>query len=301
MRVLVSQPLSVVASTVPETDAGEWASGTAYTAGQEAQVTAGSTATHMVYAALTGNTGKYPPDNATDWAPLRPTHRWALVDPYYETRTAVAGGFSCTLSYDGVPNALALLNVVGVSVDYVQRNPGGDVVHSGTVGVVNPHALDWEDYFFGPDLPNREIVVPLALWSGTLELTFNSIEDGLAGCGQVIVGMSRYLGKTLYGPRIGLRPYSRKTTDEYGRTSISKGRVLRTVEYDVQVETSRVTPLVQLVKTLDAERLLLLGNNEELGGESFDCLNIYGFIKDVRTVLSGPTVSDLAIEVEELA
>ena len=297
MRVIVPYALSILSSTVPETDAPEWSSATAYTTGQQVQVTSGAGAPHRVYQATANNTNKYPPDNPTEWSEVGPTNRWAMVDGIVETRTVKDGGFSCEIGYSGTPDTLVILGLSGVSsVAYTQKDSGGTQVASGTLSTASPYYTDWKDWLFGPNKRRTELVANIGLWPGSLELDFLGTAGVDAEVGMALVGMQRQVGTSRYGVRSGITDYSRKSTNDFGQTYLKKGSYAKRLELSAFVESdSRQTAFRTLADLRATPCFWMAGGH----GED-ESVQAYGWLKDWSVVVEGPAVTEVSIEIEGL-
>jgi hypothetical protein len=112
-----------------------------------------------------------------------------------------------------------------------------------------------------------------------------------------VVGMSVELGQTQWKPEVGAIDYSRKLTDEFGRTYLKKGRFAKIVRGGLIIpsgsESSVYRTLNELLGTACVWNL-----NEP--GTEYDPLILYGFIQDFRQTLHFTTYTTCTLDLQGL-
>lgn len=261
---IVMTDAALVSTSVPESDHPEWAAGTGY--GKGARVI--KTATHRVYeSAADSNVGNDPAGDSGKWLDIGPTNRWAAFDQALGTATTSSDRLVYTI--DGAIGAVALLDVsadaVRVTADgYDRTQPAG------------PGAVTFLD------LP-----------TGTMRVTV-ALTGGQVAVGTLLAGQVAGLGVTEASPSAGITDYSRKTTDDFGDTTIVERAWAKRMAARALLRTDAIDDIVSRLATVRARPVLWLGR------EGQDSLTVYGLYKDF-SVEAGQSVSKLSLTIEGLS
>lgn len=266
LQPVVVTDAMLAASTVPENDYPQWASGTTYAAG--ARVI--KAALHRVFeSAAAGNIGNDPAGATGKWIDAGPTNRWAMFDQALGTATSSPGSVTVTLSVSGV-DAIALLDVVATSVR--AQAPGYDrtqLVASGAALFL--------------DLPTT---------NGQITVTVTA--TGQASVGTLLVGRIVGLGLTEASPTAGIIDYSRKEVDDFGAVTIVPRAWAKRMAVQALIRTDAVDVVANRIAAVRARPSLWIGD------ESLGSLTVYGFFKDF-SITVGENVSRLSVTVEGLS
>jgi len=117
-------------------------------------------------------------------------------------------------------------------------------------------------------------------------------------CGAVVLGRSQDLGKTQFGASIGMLDFSQRTTDDYGRTTITQGAWAKTNDLTLYLPNNKVDSVYRKVTSLRSVPTAWVANNEEYDSSQFESFLVYGIFKDFSVTVAGPSHSwcDLNIE-----
>ncbi len=288
-------------STVAETDQAEWASGTTYADGDLVMVTStaggAATATHKIYESQAGsNTGNDPTtDDGTNWTEVSSTNRFKMFDSIVQDQTTKAGGFNVVLQSPNVINAIGLINVdtASITIEVVDSVEG--TVYDETFNMVSDSGItDWYAYFFEPIVrDDRLAVIGLPPYAGA-DITVTFTDTGTAKCGACVIGQFSDLGLSQHGMNLSIIDYSTKTTDTSGRVTITPGAFSDKMEVDVVLDTStfkQVKDVLTDVRTTPCVWVAEDGNRGSI---------IYGYYREFDIILSNPTLSRCALEIEGL-
>jgi hypothetical protein len=235
-----------------------------------------------------GNTGHALTD-ASWWLDVGPTNRWAMFDQAVGTRTTGAGTIDVTLA-PGSVNALAISDTDAEQVR-VRVSVGGTVIYDrfATTNVSGGVIADWYAYFTAPlgklttllflDLPlypNAQIEVAI----------YGADPNGPVSAGTLMVGTLIDLGSTETAPTVGITDYSKKTTDDFGVTTIVQRSWAKKAQLKALVATDAVDGIQRSLASVRALPCLWIGE----GG--YDCLAIYGFFNDFSIELTVGMDSD---------
>jgi hypothetical protein len=232
-----------------------------------------------LYASLqAGNTGHAPATSPTWWLDTGPDNPYAMLDQQVSTPSIGASGTEqFALRLPSNVDAVAVLDTVSTSV-----RAAISTGYSGFSSQTRTGASE-EAIFSGFTAGN------------TVSVQLNN-SGLLANAGEVIVGTSSSVGDTHYGVGVSMLDYSKKTTDEFGTTTfVPRGfskRVSATVEVD---KADFNTTLALLISLRATPAVWLLSDDTEWGGA-----NVYGFLRDLKSVIEYPKKSLYRIEIEGL-
>tara|TARA_R110000851_G_scaffold22894_2_gene67599 strand:- start:16732 stop:18039 length:1308 start_codon:yes stop_codon:yes gene_type:complete len=295
-------------SNIVENDLVRWDSGTAYIAGDERMVTSGDV--HSKYKCLVSNTNFYPPDNTAaaigqtaidagvvvNWEDLGPTNRWAMLTSTSGIRSENANTIVVEITPGEVINFFAAINVDANTVQVIMTDPiDGEVYNrtvdlSSTVGIVGMYA-----WLFNP-VENATSIVLEDLppyFSATIKVIYTKTGSTVF-VGSQVIGLQKTLGVSDHGTSIGIINFSRKEQDVSGNYVFDEKGFKRRASYIVTVEPDLLSSTEELLgKILNIPSVWI-------GEETIEPTIVFGFYTDHNTVLAGPTLYDLSIEVEGL-
>lgn len=300
-RVMPGEPFEVVEgqyfvssfySNVPEDEYDEWEPG-AYTEGDRRIYQ------HRIYEVIASSTTDNPASGAASspptWLDLGATNRWRMFDDKVGTQTTNPGSIQVKFQPGEVVNSVAMLNLRGSSVRVELIDPVDGIVYERDVPLVDASVSSWYDYFFAP-FPRRTDFVLLdlpAYGTATLSVTVDAGSE-VAAVGHMVVGQQADLGIALYGTGVGIIDYSRKATDEFGNTVVVQRDFSKRAEFDVVVDTTRVSHVQRVLAGIRAQPVIWIGE------ESYEATILFGYYRDFSISISGPSVSDATITVEGL-
>lgn len=243
-------PALLVSTTAVESDA-EWASGTTYAA--DARCTLVST--RRTYQSLqAGNLAHDPAASPAWWVDVGPSNQWAMFDGALGSVTADAAGISVVLR-PGAVSALALMQVQAEAVRVrVLDAPGGAVVYDATETMNRAFISDWYEWTTAPFEYRPEVIFSnLPMYVGC-ELLVDITADTLnpAQCGELVTGTAYSLGTAQMGAKLGIVDYSRKTTDEWGNTTLVQRAFAKTLDLPLVLDAAELSKTYGLLASLRA-------------------------------------------------
>lgn len=294
----------LLSSNVPESEGEEWVVGTTYAKDTIVKVsTYDGVEYHKAYKSLdNGNVGNVPPLTCTGltpkWSEVGWLNRWKCVDPYVNTQTENTGTIEVELASGGC-DTLAMFNLQGVSVTYeVKDNTDAVVVPATTISLDQSGVVDWLTYFLNPfEYRNDFIVYFPFYYSSKVKVTVNG-QSGTAKCGQLVTGKYEDIGLTKYDVEMAIMDYSRKVTDEFGRTTLSQGKYAKKSSLEMHITNDRFDYLYKYFSMLRAIPVVFDLNNTEMS--EFESLLVYGIYKDFAQVIPYPNDSECKLEIEGL-
>lgn len=283
----------LLSSNVPENDYPVWSSTTTYATGDMVIMTTG---VHKVYKSLTsGNLNHQPNLDPINWVEVGPTNRWKMFDQSGGTVTVNPSTIQFTIEADRV-NSLAFIDILATSVTIV-GTVGATEFYNQTFEIQDRAIIEnWYDYFFAESFRATELVVRdiPSLVGANLTITVTNLY-GNAQVGTFIFGNASSIGATQYGARAGITDYSRKSTDEFGRTTIVERAFSKTMDVNLWVQSSAVDAVTAKLNTLRATPCLWVGS-----GGNYETLTVYGFYKDYSIDIAYPTYSVISLQIEGL-
>ena len=137
--------------------------------------------------------------------------------------------------------------------------------------------------------------VPVCI-NGTLTVTVRKTGGG-AAVGHMIVGLSRQPGATLYGVKSSSRTFSKIIEDDYGNTTMIKGRVAKTFEGNIIVKPGEADKVQRLLDSIDATPTLFIGDNRDSLNGGHQSLTLYGLMKTYDMNYDEPNKNTLAVTI----
>lgn len=282
----------LLSSSVPEDDRPSWNSTTAYVVG--AEVIRG----HRIWEALVDNTGVDPLTQSVvspTWLDVGATNRWKMFDDKVGSVTEASQSITVTVRPGEVVNSLGMFNLLARSVTIGMVDPVDGSVYSHKVEMVNTGVEDWYDYFLSAFERSTDFVITDVPSYGTADLQITIENPGAQVLvGHIAMGVLFDLGVAQYGTSVGITDYSRKERDDFGTSSVVERAFSKRAEFDVAVETRRVSRLQRVLASIRAKPVVWIGER------SIEATVIFGFFKDFNISISGPEYSDATITVEGL-
>jgi hypothetical protein len=297
MRVIksvVTTDAILTSSNIPEDEHPVWVSGTSYTALDKVIYE------HKIYERIVTGAGTTTPNlDQVNWLDSGYTNRYRMFDNIISSVSSRTGGIEFTLTPNQVINGIALLNVNASTVRVVMNDPIEGVVYDRTKELrSSSNVIDYYSYFFAPliNLGDLDTVIFLDLPNKpTATITvYVSSGSGLVEVGEVVYGIQSVVGRTNYGTGIGIKSYSRKEVDEFGKVTVIKRKNSKYADYDVDIDNVNLARVQRLFADIDSVPCVFIGNPE------MEELIVYGFYSDFKATISFPTVSKCNLRVEGL-
>lgn len=281
-------------SNILENEHPLWVSGTTYSIDDKVIYQ------HRIYNRVIAGGGTLAPDlDLTNWSDLGATNKYRMFDNIISSVSSRTGGIQFTLTPNQVVNSIALLNVNASTVRVVMNDPVEGVVYDKTKQLRSSgEVTDYFSYFFAPlvsltDL-NTAIFLDLPTRPTATITVYISSGVALVEVGEVVYGIQSVVGRTNYGTSIGIKSYSRKDIDEFGKVTVVKRKNSKYCEYDVDIDNTNLVFVQRLFQDIDSVPCVFIGNPD------MEELIVYGFYSDFKSTISFPTVSKCTLRVEGL-
>lgn len=281
-------------SNISEDEYPVWVSGTSYVAGQSVIYQ------HKIYEAIINNSSTTTPNlDQTNWLDLGATNRYRMFDNIISSVSGQTGGIEFTLTPNQSIDSLILLNVNAATVRLVMNDPIDGVVYDETKTLrSSSEVIDYFTYFFATidttgDV-NTVVFTDLPI-KPTASITVY-VDSGLSyvEVGEVVYGTKTVVGRTNYSTAIGIKSYSRKDVDEFGKVTVIKRKNSKYAEYDIDIDNSNLANVQKFFADIDSVPCVFVGK------EDMEELIVYGFYSDFKATISFPTVSKCTLRVEGL-
>ncbi len=293
MRIVRPEPITAltasnIADTVPAYNAGT-------TYAKDALVR--RDADHGVYESqIDGNVGQSL-DDPTKWLRIGPTNQWAMFDEYNQTQTVNATSITAEWDATGRINGMAFLNLNAASITLRMTDAGAGVIFNQTVSLVdNSNIGNLHDWLFEPVVRKTDYVfTELPVHFGPHIAVSIDAPGGTAKIGNLVMGMARQFGNTVYGAGLGMLTSSKREADDFGNINIIPRSRRKTGTFEVVVEKRLVDETARILAEFTDTPCVYVGTGEYASALYF------GIWRDWQIVVDQPLTSTLSIQIEGLS
>lgn len=288
----------LVSCTTAEPASGEtlWNAGSNYSVGT---VVARST-THHLYENLIAGVDATLPELALTggtprWLDLGATNRWSQFDTKIGTATTSTGDLATVIT-PGSAEGLALLDLVGRSVDVVVKSAtGGTVVYSTSIDLDATVVESVYDWMFNDFVQKRNALItdlPGQYPNMEIGVTVNSTTG--AAIGVLAVGRTMTIGTTEYGAGAGIINFGKVADDGFGNRTWLEGEWANRVTLPLVANTSDFNRIHRQLAGVRSTPCIYIGSSLD----TMEPLVCYGVYRDLYiTVPNHPTIS-LNLEID---
>jgi hypothetical protein len=280
----------LVSSSATESVAA-WSSATSYASGATVR-----TGGRLYQSLVASNLNNNPPSTPLAWADIGPDNTHAMFDGQISTATTATGSLVVTLS-PGVCNSVALLGLVGSSARIKLLDaPSGNTVYDKTVTLEGSIVTDWYQYFYETFVQLDQVVLTDLPPYGSSRLTVTLTGGGAVQIGQLLFGAVYQLGDMQYGASAGITDYSRKDTDDFGKTTFVRRAYSKRLTGRLMLDLIQLNKVQRVLSDLRATPAVWIGVEDG----AYLPLTVYGYYKDFSIEVSYPTTSYCSLEIEGL-
>lgn len=283
-----------------------WSSATAYAIGARVSVAStvnGQSRSHD-YEAVLANTNVDPVTNhltpGASWVMIGLSNRYKVIDRIISDPAITDGGLmTYQFAVDQNVTTVALFGLVGSTVTISILDSTG-VVIPGTTEVRNidgnPNIGNWFEYFFskGETIPDLIFTGMPAYAGNQIQVTIES--GGRVEIGEIVFGEEIEIGTTLEKPTFGIRDYSRKERDAFGRPIIVERPYSIYGEFNIVYPSDRTRNLLRQLAAIRAKPAVFYVEGVNPGRGTM----IFGFYNDFSMNLEIGEESNASITVEGL-
>ena len=271
-----------------------WVSGTNYSTGNTVWYTDG------IYQALANHSNNVPPSgDLTHWLKIAPSNHYACFDRQSGNATKATSNLTFTIS-SGKFNSIALIGIVGAETINikVRDSLGGTVMWEKDLNLTTSNISDWFEYFFNDPITKLTQFIFSSIPSTSTSHITLTVTGSALSLGEFVFGDKMVLGTTQYGAKVGIIDYSKKTTDDFGNTTLVVRPYSKRLTCSVMVNTVDLNKVQSTLYKIRAKPVVWIATEDDMYSES---LIVYGFYKDFNCDLSYPTFGLYSLEVEGLA
>lgn len=237
--ITITDAMILAGTSIAEPASGEtaWVSGGSY-AINDLRI---RSTTHAVYECVQAHSGRtaLPENDPSYWLKKSPTNRWAPFDSYTSTQAKAAASLTYVIQ-PGYFNAVGMYGLVGSSaLVSVKDAPGGTVIFSKTVSLLEDPAGWWEYLFLPPRNISKLIFTDIPIRPAA-ELTI-TITGAISAVGMINIGDYKSIlgesewGGTLEGPKAEPISYSYIKTNADGTTTIVRRNAATSMRASVKL------------------------------------------------------------------
>lgn len=284
---------AIMVSSVAEDTRAAWSAATTYAVGDDVHLAS----SHRWYRSLqAGNLNKDPLTQTTWWQDRGATNRWAAFDTTVGNQTANAESICYGLNLTDRADSVVLLNISAATVSVVMTDATDGVVYAQEVSLIELSGLtDWYSWYFEPVQRKTELALTDLPPYVSARVDICIADPGATpAMGEIILGLSRELGGTQYGARLGILDYSAKQADTFGNYTILERAYSRRQSCTFWCENTALDQIYALLSTYRATPIVYLGTDENTAAI------LYGFYKDFSIDLAYFSMSICSIELEGL-
>jgi len=281
MTMSIINPVSLtdamlISSTAPETDYPAWNAATNYTLATRVIRTVSGVHKNFENL-LAGVDAGLPEATPARWLDLGADNRWKMFDTKVGTKTTLASPLTVVMKLGSV-GGIAMMELTGTTLSVsIKDVTGGTVVYTSTTNLDGTLVTDFFDWFYADYLQLSDVVltdIPAQYVNAEITITLTS--STTVACGVCVVGKVLNIGTTQYGATVGIVSYSKKDTDAFGNTVVTKRANSKRNSLKVWTEKSKFNYIYRALAALDSIPAVYIAT-EQAG---FEPLLVYGFYKD---------------------
>lgn len=291
---------NLTSSSIPEPDASvgeiEWTAGT-YNLGDQRILTT----THKVYEVVADPSTSDDPEtgvaaNPPTWVEVGPTNRYAMFDNKNSSQSTDTTSLDVTITPATLVNSIAGFNITGAETINVKVNDGVSDIYDRDIAMVdNSSRVNWYEFFFSPVVNITRFILldlPPVIGSDIIVTTTGTS----VGFGNLVTGEGISLGTTLYGTSVQGLDFSIREDDGFGGFKVTRRRTADLMDYDCFIDTVKMPYVKNQLKALSQKETVWVGNPDDIN----DGTATFGYHNNYQINLTGPQVSDMTIQVQEL-
>lgn len=255
------------------------------------------------------SSGTEPSEAINDWVDFGAVNSRAFCDELISSQTRKDTKqdsreyLELSINLSDYCDMFALINVNALGVEFVGQdfrfiNNWFDYFYkSFEFSFYKRYVTNWLEYFtILPELKHDKIIKTPYKIKGQITIRLYGV-DGYAALGMLVCGNNFYVGETLRGAQIGAISYTKKVTDEWGNSTIRKGRTAKKNQYEIVIDTARIDAITNsLNKSLEVGLCVFAGDSRDAYG--LDSLLIYGILTEFNLSISTMDKSELSIGIE---
>ncbi len=239
--------------------------------------------------------------NTTYWLDGGNDNKWRMFDQVVSSQSSLTGTILVALTPGGRFDSIVGLNCSGTTATINIVDPVYGNVYSQLVWLISDSGItNWYSYFYEPIIELSEFIktdILVSYPSATITIAINS--SGTASIGGLVVGLSKEIGYTEWGAKVGIIDYSVKTKDSFGNYVITPRNFSSRVDITVQVPSNEIDGLKKLMATYRSIPVVYVGSNS-YAEQQFNSTVVYGYYKDFSVDINYSSFSVCSLQIEGL-
>ena len=158
--------------------------------------------------------------------------------------------------------------------------------------------LTWSDYFFSDIRFSSSRGHSFTLGFNTsCRVIFTGNTSQMVRVGHLVVGISKTLGKTVYGLKGSISDFSTKEANVFGEYALVQRAWAKELKYTLLVNTDAVDPVFQILTQLRATPCVWDANNDST---DLSMAIAFGFYSDFEVTVPSMVQSECELEIQGL-
>lgn len=247
------------------------------------------------------NVGHQPPADdsikADDWwVRVGASQRRAPFDGEVSVQAAASGRMSLTIR-PGPIGALGLFGLDGAGIlRATLRRPSEGVVWQHESGLYASQIDTMYEFFYAPrDYAREAVVVDIPAFADG-ELTIELEGADTLKLGELVVGMPYDLGDVLMGASLGISDFSRRERDDFGRYTLVKRDIARTMRLPLWFTPERLGKVYLLYRVLGSVPCMWIPSAER----RYSSMALLGIYTDMTIDVPSRTINRCTLALEGL-
>jgi len=239
-------------------------------------------------------TSSEPAPNNTDWKLVGAIDKYKMIDNRYSSSKEITGNTTVTINTSSIVTGIALLNLIGTSVNVTITLSDLTEVYNRTELLAEYNVIsNYWSFFFSEVAQKTDIIFDdIPVYAGiVVNIT---ITGGSSAIGELILGDFFDLGWTQFETTCSILDYSKKEVSDIGEVYLAQGRFAKKIDYSLQIERFKTSSVYNFLSKNRAKPLLWIGEIER------EELTVFGFYRDFNIILSNPAIDLCSLNVEGL-
>jgi hypothetical protein len=231
------------------------------------------------------------------WVRVETGNRSAMFDSYSSSQTSVNKSIKVQLT-GAFATAIGFLNTNADTITVnIYTGVGGALVYTNTTGLGSAVTNAWDYYFTDPSVKRKQAYLSGLPASAAYLIEVELTGTDMVNLGHLILGTEVELGYAEYGLTSDITDFSRKVTDDFGRTTFVKRGFKRNMELQMLIPNENLTAVENRLEEVRSTPILVLASDNPYYIET---VLRFCFYKTFRTEISYPTFAFVSIQFEGL-
>ena len=279
---------SVVSTNLPAETTQQWDYDTVYEFAEYVQH-----GDHIWSSLVDENLGNPPSADGLEWLDHGTVNRYRWFDGAPDRVARRSGTIVVTFDPGDLFDCIALINVRGVEATVELLDDEESVTYSETKTLIDVSEItDWHKYWWTPvERAIDAAFLDLPATASRVRVTIDA-QGGACSVGEIVAGLQRQIGDSLYGVRTQIRDFSRQTQNEFGQITLQRRGYTVRMQAEVAVPSDKNPAVKNLLARLRSTAVLYIAST------SAEETLLYGFYQSFELTrrYDSLSFSDLTVE-----